>query len=62
MEMRIADASWVGNRLAEILPIDVSDKQFCLELEDPVERLDFLAPLIQIASDSNDSTGPATVN
>lgn len=62
MEMRLTDASWVGNRLAEILPIDVVDKQFCLELEDPVERLDFLAPLIQIASESDDSAGPATVN
>ncbi len=62
MEMRLDDASWVGNRLAEILPIDAADKQFCLELEDPVERLDFLAPLIQIATDSEDSTGPTTVN
>ena len=62
MPMRLADASWVGNRLAEILPIDAGDKQFCLELEDPVERLDFLAPLIQIASDSDDSDRPTTVN
>jgi Lon protease-like protein len=62
MEMRLDDASWVGNRLAEILPIDAADKQFCLELEDPVERLDFLAPLIQIASDSDEPEGPATVN
>ena len=28
MEMRLDDASWVGNRLAEILPIDAGDKQF----------------------------------
>jgi Lon protease-like protein len=62
MAMRLDDASWVGNRLAEILPIDASDKQFCLELEDPVERLDFLAPLIQIATDSDEAEGPATVN
>ena len=43
--MRLDDAAWVGHRLAEILPIPASDKQACLELEDPVQRLDILAPL-----------------
>jgi len=27
------------------LPIPTAQKQFCLELADPVERLDFLSPL-----------------
>jgi Lon protease-like protein len=44
IEMRLDDAAWVGHRLAEILPIPMSDKQMCLELTDPVERLDWLAP------------------
>lgn len=62
MELRITDAAWVGHRLAEILPIDPSDKQFCLELEDPIERLDFLAPLIQLAADSSEPPPPESVN
>ena len=47
MEMHLSDAAWVGHRLAEILPIDPAEKQFCLELEDPIERLDVLSPLAQ---------------
>lgn len=43
--MRTDDAAWVGNRLAEILPIPAAKKQFCLELADPIERLDYLSPL-----------------
>jgi uncharacterized protein len=41
------DASWVGCRLAEILPISLSEKQDCLELDDPVARLARLNPLIR---------------
>ena len=43
--MRVDDAAWVGYRLAEILPIAAAEKQFCLELEDPIQRLDALSPL-----------------
>lgn len=43
--MRLDDAAWVGHRLAEILPMEVVDKQKCLEMDDPLQRLDFLAPL-----------------
>ena len=43
--MRLDDAAWVGHRLAEILPIPLQAKQMCLELDDPVQRLDVLAPL-----------------
>jgi len=45
MEMRLGDAAWVGHRLAEILPIPLHAKQMCLELDDPIKRLDLLAPL-----------------
>ena len=45
MQMRLDDAAWVGHRLAEILPIPPAQKQFCLELDDPIERLEFLGPL-----------------
>jgi Lon protease-like protein len=50
MEMKLDDAAWVGHRLAEILPIPLAQKQFCLELDDPIERLDFLAPLLNETS------------
>ena len=43
--MRLDDAAWVGHRLAEILPIPLTDKQLCLELDDPIQRLDYLSPL-----------------
>lgn len=45
IEMRLDDAAWVGHRLAEILPIAPAEKQNCLELDDPIRRLDVLAPL-----------------
>jgi Lon protease-like protein len=45
IHMRLDDAAWVGHRLAEILPIPLADKQLCLELDDPIQRLDVLAPL-----------------
>jgi uncharacterized protein len=45
MEMHLSDAAWVGYRLAEILPIAAAEKQFCLELDDPIQRLDVLSPL-----------------
>jgi len=45
ISMRLDDAAWVGHRLAEILPIPLSEKQTYLEITDPIERLDRLAPL-----------------
>jgi uncharacterized protein len=50
MPMRLDDASWVGFRLAEILPIPGAQKQYCLELDDPIQRLDFLSPLTQASA------------
>lgn len=49
IEMRYDDASWVGLRLAEVLPIGLEHKQHCLELEDPVERLRYLRPLVRLS-------------
>ncbi len=48
LAMHLDDAAWVGHRLAEILPMDPAEKQYCLELDDPLQRLDVLSPLIQI--------------
>jgi Lon protease-like protein len=45
IEMRLDDAAWVGHRLAEILPLPLAEKQSCLELDDPIQRLDALSPL-----------------
>jgi Lon protease-like protein len=46
-----SDAGWVGCRLAEILPLALSEKQYCLEMDDPVARLARLNPLIRRADD-----------
>lgn len=46
IEMHLEDATWVGCRLAELLPLDISIKQELLELEDPVERLERLGPML----------------
>ena len=48
---RFDDASWVGYRLAEILPIALQEKQQCLEIDDPVARLARLSPLIRRPED-----------
>ena len=40
------DAAWVGNRLAEMLPLSLTDKQMLLELNDPLERLAALEPAV----------------
>jgi Lon protease-like protein len=36
---RYDDASWVGFRLAEALPLAMSERQFLLQMTDPLERL-----------------------
>jgi Lon protease-like protein len=41
------DAGWVAARFAEILPIELEQKQQCLEMEDPIERLEFIRPLLR---------------
>ena len=54
LEPRYDDADWVGARLIEILPLALGDKQSCLELEDPLERLALIAPLIRRVDEPSD--------
>jgi len=37
------DATWVGYRLAEVLPLTLRVRQECLEMDDPLARLDRLS-------------------
>jgi|SRR5579859_6848276 len=41
------DAGWVGSRLAELLPISLPQRQYLLELNDPLKRLEIIATLVQ---------------
>ncbi len=43
---RYGDASWVGYRLAELLPLKLSQKQYFLQIDDPVQRLDGISELM----------------
>jgi Lon protease-like protein len=40
------DAAWIANRLAELLPLSLADRQTLLELADPLERLAVLEPAV----------------
>ncbi len=46
VDRRERDALWLGCRLAEILPLELSQKQQLLELDDPQQRLRALQPLL----------------
>ena len=39
LDKNYSDAGWVSYRFAEILPIAPEEKQSCLEIDDPIERL-----------------------
>jgi Lon protease-like protein len=45
------DAAWVGARLVELLPLPTPEKQLCLEMRDPLKRLDHLRSRVQLAVD-----------
>jgi len=47
---RFDDASWVGYRLSELLPMPLARKQRLLELEDPVLRLRVLTEVVEALS------------
>jgi uncharacterized protein len=49
MTGNFADASWVGCRLSEILPLGMADKLSLLELDAPLARLSCLAGLLRDA-------------
>jgi len=46
METKYDDASWVSSRLAELLPIRLEQKQYFLQLDDPLQRLERLMALL----------------
>ena len=46
-------AAWISYRFAEILPLRIEDKQKCLEIDDPIIRLNFLEPLIKMIRESS---------
>jgi uncharacterized protein len=48
MALDYEDACWVGYRLAELLPLDQKLLQRLLESDDPIARLELLAPLIDL--------------
>lgn len=44
---RFGDAAWVGYRLSELLPLSLPRKQYLLEMEDPIARLEQLFSLLE---------------
>ena len=52
-EKNFDSAAWISYRFAEILPLRIEDKQKCLEIDDPIIRLNFLAPLIKMIRESS---------
>lgn len=53
IERQFYDAGWVASRLAEILPLDDELKQTCLELTQPLERLQIVADVVGQLSRNN---------
>jgi len=47
LEKQYDDACWVGSRLAELLPLRLEHKQYLLQLDDPIQRLDRLWQLME---------------
>ena len=43
LERHMDDAAWVTSRFVEILPMDLEQKQLCLEQSDPAARLQMVA-------------------
>jgi hypothetical protein len=47
MERRYSDAGWLSYRFIEVLPIDIEQKQACLESSTPYERLQLVSELLR---------------
>ena len=47
MEKHYDEASWVSSRLAELLPIRLEQKQYFLQLDNPIQRLERLTALLE---------------
>jgi len=41
------NASWLSQRLAELLPMPFSQRQYLLELSDPIQRLETITQILQ---------------
>ena len=46
IEKNYDDAGWVSYRFAEILPIDSDQKQSCLEIDDPIQRIESMRAVL----------------
>jgi len=44
---KLDSSSWVGSRLAEILPVPLAAKQKLLELEDALQRIEIISKFLQ---------------
>lgn len=55
VQKRSDDATWVGYRLAEVLSLPLVRRQYFLELEDPLLRLDQLDEIMRSMSESADN-------
>ena len=53
--LQLNDASWVSCRCVEILPLPLEDKQRCLDMQDPLERLAYLRTLVRVESSHTSS-------
>ncbi len=47
LERRYEDAAWVGARLAELLPLKLELKQYLLQMDDPLARLERLQAVVE---------------
>ncbi len=46
LPMKYSNATWVGYRLAELLPLKLSQKQYFLQIDDSIERLERLTGVL----------------
>ncbi len=46
VSMKYSDATWVGCRLAELLPLSLAQKQYLLQLTEPIQRLERMRHLM----------------
>ena len=44
--LKYSDATWVGCRLAELLPLSLAQKQYLLQLNEPIQRLERMRHLM----------------
>lgn len=47
LDRRYDDAAWVSYRFAEILPLPPEHKQACLEMDDPIKRLESMRSVLE---------------